>query len=154
VQGNQSYLRLQFSAPQRVVGFFYRDPLSTSVTLTASSAGWTPVEMHKFPGKEGYAGFIRPSADISFLEVQAPHRTEQEAQQSRLSIDDVSFGRIQIPALPRPAVERGSVVIVLGGVRADGGGILIGPHGVTPVPPSNPAFREVAAAATVLAEAE
>jgi hypothetical protein len=155
--GFQNTLFLRFSAPQRAIGFYYRDSLAMSVRLVASDANGNMVEEDTFPGGEGYAGLIRPNAEIASLMIQAPHGTYEEADQSRTTIDDLSFARnpkILPGPLPGPPTEPGIVVVVVGAIGADGGGILIGPQGVIPVPPWNPAFQQVAAAANVLAAAE
>jgi hypothetical protein len=149
----QTSLILQFAVPQRAVGFFYRDPRATSLQLEAYGAQSVVIEEQTFPGGAGYAGIIRPTADIAACRTLAPHHSYEEALQSRTEFDDLSFART-LKMLPGPGVEPGVVVVVLGGLRADGRGVVIGPHGVISVPPSNPAFQQVAAAAEVLAAAE
>jgi hypothetical protein len=155
--GYQNSLMCQFSYPQRAVGFFYRDPLASSLTVRAFDSGWQLIEEEKFPGGEGYAGIVRENADIAIIQTRAPHQSIKDADQSRTYIDDVSFARklhVKAPGTHGPQAE-GVVVMVLGGVRVDGGGIVIGPDGVPhPVPPWNPEFKEATAAAGLLAQAE
>jgi hypothetical protein len=146
-------LELLFSVPQTAIGFFYRDSLAKSVTLVAWDANGNVVEQETFPGGEGYAGLTRPNPDIAHLRVMALHDTANDAEQSRTYIDDLSFARTH-KVVPKPPIEHGVVVVVVGGIRIDGGGIVIGPQGVTPVPPWNPEFQQVAAAANLLVQAE
>jgi hypothetical protein len=156
VEGNSNSLWLQFSSAQRAVGFYYRDSLATSVTLVARDANYNLVEQDTFPGGAGYAGLIRPNPDIAWVQVLAPHTSVDDAFQSRFYLDDLSFARnvLVVPEPPLPPIRHGNVVVVVGGIPVDGGGIVIGPQGVVPVPPSNPEFRQVAVAANLRAQAE
>jgi hypothetical protein len=90
-EGYANGLRWQFSAPQKAVGFFYRDLLATSVEALAFDINQNILEHGTFPSGSGYADFIHANADISIFVVNSPHNTWDDANASRLYIDDLSF---------------------------------------------------------------
>jgi hypothetical protein len=146
VPGNSNSLWWRFPVPQLAVGFFYKDAEAKSVDVLAFDVDFNLIERDTFPGGQGFAGIIRPKAEIGNIQILAPHETTESAFGSRTLIDDLSFAsrrKILHWTGPGsgPAVERGTIVIVIGGIRIDGGGVVIGPGGVTPVPPWNPETR-------------
>jgi hypothetical protein len=143
---NSNSLGWRFSTPQIAVGFFYKDTAAKSFMVRAYDINHNVIEEDTFPAGQGYAGIIRPKADIGEIQTLAPHDTTQIASDSRTFIDDLSFAHRHKafkywPHPPSPPVQHGPIVIVIGGIPADGGGIVIGPWGVTPVPPWNPDVR-------------
>jgi hypothetical protein len=153
-QNFSNSMLLGFSPPQMAVGFYYRDERANSVEIVARDAAWNAVDAASFTPGDGFAGFIRPSADIAFVQTLAPHTTFNDADQSRTFIDDISFATERKAAARIDVkLKRGQHVVVLGAVRADGGGIQIGPNGVNPVPPWNPFARKIVDAARWLEEA-
>jgi len=154
-QGLQNSLFWTFLTPQRAVGFYYRDTKATSLTVGALDASWNLLEEASFAGGEGYAGFARDSADIVGIRTLAPHSSFQDADQSRTYVDDLSFAS-ELKGEPRFKfkIPHGISYIVLGGIPAGGGGIVIGPSGVGPWPPVGPEQRQILVAASLLTSAE
>jgi len=150
--GYQNFIGWMFWPPQRVVGFYYRAAKASSVKVQALDAAWNLLEEASFKKGEGYAGILRPTADISTVYVFAPNRTYDDANTARLYIDDLAFahGKYSLPV----RVPRGLPSLILGGVRVDGGGMRIGPRGVDPVPPWSGSLTQVLAAARILSDAE
>jgi hypothetical protein len=91
----QNSLSMKFSTPQQAVGFYYRDQRATSFKLQAFDVNYVLLEEGVFTPPSGFAGIIRPEADIFFVITMAPHNDYDDADQSRTFIDDLSFAAKQ-----------------------------------------------------------
>jgi hypothetical protein len=91
VNGNSNLIELDFSIPQKAVGFYYRDVLGTTFKVQIFDPNQVLLEENTFPVPEGYAGFRRGKAEIGRVVILSPHNTPDEAYGSRTNIDDLSF---------------------------------------------------------------
>jgi hypothetical protein len=87
----QNFLSIQFSYPQEAFGFFYRDARATSIQVQAFDSNYVVLEEAAFATPKGFAGMIRPQADVFFVNVLSAHNSFDDADQSRTFIDDLSF---------------------------------------------------------------
>ena len=63
----QDQIDFRFAKPQGGFGLFYRSPRGTSLTVTVLDSQETVLEEVLFPDSEGYAGMIRPRAEIGIV---------------------------------------------------------------------------------------
>ena len=89
----QNRIDLRFVKPQGGLGFFYRVPRATSLTVKVLDCHETMLEEELFPDGEGYAGMIRARAEIGIVKIVARNETPRIAEESYFYIDDLSFGR-------------------------------------------------------------
>jgi hypothetical protein len=90
---SQDQIDLHFVKPQGGFGFFYRAPRATSLTAKVLDSHEILLEEHVFHDGEGYAGVIRPRAEIGIVRIVAKIETPNAAENSCFYIDDLSFGR-------------------------------------------------------------
>ena len=90
---SQSQIDLHFARPQGGLGFFYRAPGVTSLTIKIFDGYETQLEEAVFCKEEGYAGMIRPRAEIGIVKIVAGIDSRNAVQDSCFYIDDLSFGR-------------------------------------------------------------
>jgi hypothetical protein len=84
---------LHFARPQGGFGFFYRASAVTSLTVKVFDGQETQLEEAVFCKEEGYAGMIRPRAEIGIVRIVAVIESRNAAQDFCFYIDDLSFGR-------------------------------------------------------------
>jgi hypothetical protein len=89
----QTQIDLHFARPQGGFGFFYRAPGVTSLTVKVFDGHETQLEEAVFCKEEGYAGMIRPRAEIGIVRIAAGIDSRNAVQPSYFYIDDLSFGR-------------------------------------------------------------
>ena len=90
---SQTQIDLHFARPQGGFGFFYRAPGVTSLTIKVFDSYETQLEEAVFCKEEGYAGMIRPRAEIGIVRIVAGIDSGNAVQDSCFYIDDLSFGR-------------------------------------------------------------
>ena len=90
---SQTQIDLHFARPQGGFGFFYRAPGVTSLTVKVFDGHETQLEEAVFSKEEGYAGMIRPRAEIGIVRIVAVIESRNAAQDFCFYIDDLSFGR-------------------------------------------------------------
>ena len=90
---NQSQIDLRFAKPQGGFGFFYRAPGVTSLTVKVFDGHETQLEEAVFSKEEGYAGMIRPKAEIGIVSIVVGIESRNAVQDFCFYIDDLSFGR-------------------------------------------------------------
>jgi len=89
----QTQIDLHFARPQGGFGFFYRARGVTSITVKVFDDHETQLEEAVFCKEEGYAGMIRPRAEIGIVRIVAGIESRNALQDSCFYIDDLSFGR-------------------------------------------------------------
>ena len=90
---SQNQIDLRFSKPQGGFGFFYRARGVTSLTVEVFDDHETRLEKAVFSKEDGYAGMIRPRAEIGIVRIVAGIESRNAAQDFCFYIDDLSFGR-------------------------------------------------------------
>jgi hypothetical protein len=90
---SQTQIDLHFARPQGGFGFFYRSPGVTSLTVNVFDDHETQLEEAVFRKEEGYAGMIRPKAEIGIVRIVAGIESRNAVQDFCFYIDDLSFGR-------------------------------------------------------------
>jgi hypothetical protein len=93
LETSQNQIDLRFTKPQGGLGFFYRAPRATSLTVKVLDSHETVLEEDAFYDGEGYAGVIRAKAEIGIVRLVARSATLSIAEDSFFYIDDLSFGR-------------------------------------------------------------
>src|SRR6516164_11591208 len=89
----QNQIDLLFAKPQGGFGFFYRTPGAASLTVKVFDSHEIALEEAMFCNPEGYAGLIRPRAEIATVRIVAGIENQNAAQDFCFYIDDLSFGR-------------------------------------------------------------
>jgi len=90
---SQNQIDLLFAKPQGGFGFFYRTPGAASLTVKVFDSHEIALEEAMFCNPEGYAGLIRPRAEIATVRIVAGIENQNAAQDFCFYIDDLSFGR-------------------------------------------------------------
>jgi hypothetical protein len=90
---NQNEIDLRFAKPQGGFGFFYRAPGVASLTVRVFEGNEGQLEEAVFCIEEGYAGIIRPRAEIAIVRIVGVFENLNPAQDFCFYIDDLSFGR-------------------------------------------------------------
>jgi hypothetical protein len=89
----QNQIDLRFAKPQGGFGFFYRAPGAASLAVKVFDSHEIELEEAVFSKGEGYAGMIRPRAEIGIVRIVAEVENLNAAQDFCFHIDDLSFGR-------------------------------------------------------------
>src|SRR5260370_16001374 len=127
----QNALFIRFSTAQEAFGFFYRDARASSFRVKALDAKGVNLEEAIFATPSGFAGIIRPQADVFNVTILAPHNSFDDADQSRTFIDDLSFATTKRRWIP-PLIFVAWLWMILIGV------ILITPIGPLCIVCGNP----------------
>jgi len=107
-----------FTSAQQAVGFYYQDSTANFIEIKAYDDLSNLLETHSLSGGNGYGGFTRDTADIYTIRIFGDHGTNQEAFDSRIYVDDISFLSSSVP-VPDPAAVflLGSACVLGAGLR-------------------------------------
>ncbi|MBU0991610.1 MAG: PEP-CTERM sorting domain-containing protein [Proteobacteria bacterium] len=98
-----------FTEAQNVVGFYFKEADALQVEFQALDDSFNLLESFITQIHQGYAGFSRDSADIFAIRIYAPNASFDNADETRLYIDDISFGS---PPDSSPVPEPGTMILL------------------------------------------